>query len=1198
MLLDERPSPRGEVRKPMVVHPPLSHQHSRNFPTEESVPAELQIGDHISGIYAVTDILGQGGMGKVYKVHDESQNLDMAVKSPLLRLVRTEAHRESFVREAETWVNLDLHPHIVTCYYVRVWGGIPRVLAEFVGGGSLKKWIDERRLYEGKPEEAMERILDIAIQFAWGLHHAHERGIIHQDIKPANVILTPDGIVKVTDFGLAKAQAMAETTSTGEGQSALVSWRGMTRAYCSPEQASYQPLSHKTDIWSWGLSIMEMFVGQVTWPAGQAAAEVLASYLRTGWKGHTELPVPIMLSDLLKQCFQHAPKARPDDMLSVADTLQEIYRHLYRRPHPRQMPQAAELRADSSNNRALSLMDLGKREDAEAAWGSALQYDPLHIEATYNLGLLHWRTGRQTDLELIEKLKLVTVAQPSSWRAWYLLGSVQLERGDRELAETAFRKATQLSPRESEVEKVLASLEHIQSTGCVRTFEGHKSNVNAVAITPDGHYAVSGSGSYLVEEVSPSGEHLLVTLAQADDLTLKKVDHTIRIWDLDSGHCVGILSDPLSLPVYAIALTPDGRYVISGGGNFGLSLWSLFTGRRLCQYEGLLGGLFRGHKDSVNAVALTPDGHYAVSGSNDKTLRLWDIANSPARGVGTASCLRTFKGHRGAVTAVALTPDSLYVVSGSDDMTLRLWELSSGHCLRIFTGHQGGVNAVAVTLDGRYAMSAGLEHTLRLWELATGECQRVFSGHEESVNTVALTSDGRYAISGGADRTLRVWELNSGCCLRTFEVLEGPVLAVSVTPDGHYAVTGSTDNKLRLWQIRGIGRSVTTGALSRPLDAIEATRIAAGVQGWMDKAHKALKDRNFAEAGAALRHVRSLPGYERETSLMDLWHQVSLGGHRIGLRGVYCRRTCYNKTIEGHKDAVVSIVLTEDGSHAISGGVYGTLRVWETISGKCIRVFSAHDDLVKAIALTSDGRYVLSCSRDGSLRKCDLTNGRRVRTFRRHIFDWHKASVNALALTPDGHGMVSGSEDNTLRLWDMVSGRCLHIYKGHEGAVTAVAITRDGCHIVSGSSDKTLRLWELANNRCINVLRGHDGEVQTIAIAADGQHVVSGSSDKTLRLWSLGSGRCLQTLNGHEDAVLTVALTSDGRYAVSGSQDKTLRFWELTTGRCLRTLEGHTESVYGVAITLDGRYVVSGSLDTTLRLWELDWDYAFHNRSD
>ncbi len=194
---------------------------------EAQVAAEWQVGETLLELYEVTALLGEGGMGKVYKVHHKGWNVDLAVKSPRSEIFSTAGGKENFIREAETWVNLGLHPHTVSCYYVRTLGDIPRVFAEYVEGGSLSDWIRSRKLYEGGPEKALEKILDIAIQFAWGLDYAHERGLLHQDVKPANVMTTADGAAKVTDFGLAKARGLAgEQAAVVPGGSILVSVGG------------------------------------------------------------------------------------------------------------------------------------------------------------------------------------------------------------------------------------------------------------------------------------------------------------------------------------------------------------------------------------------------------------------------------------------------------------------------------------------------------------------------------------------------------------------------------------------------------------------------------------------------------------------------------------------------------------------------------------------------------------------------------------------------------------------------------------------------------------------------------------------------------------------------------------------------------------------------------------------------------------
>jgi serine/threonine protein kinase len=158
------------------------------------------------------------------------------------------------------------------------------------------------------------------------LHYAHEQGVIHQDVKPANVLLLADGTAKITDFGLAKARAVSgESFVADAGRSILVSAGGMTPAYCSPEQANKGPLSRKTDIWSWAVSMLEMFVGEVCWQSGSAAPEVLKRLdeLRIEGVGLPEMPE--RLRELIMVCFAVAPGKRPKDASEISHRMQEIY---------------------------------------------------------------------------------------------------------------------------------------------------------------------------------------------------------------------------------------------------------------------------------------------------------------------------------------------------------------------------------------------------------------------------------------------------------------------------------------------------------------------------------------------------------------------------------------------------------------------------------------------------------------------------------------------------------------------------------------------------------------------------------------------------------------------------------------------------------------------------------------------------------
>lgn len=353
--------------------------------------------------YRVLDEPLAGGMGLLYRVRHEVWGTDLAMKCPKPEHFRTAESRERFVTEAETWVKLGPHPHVCTCYYVRTIDEIPCVFAEYATGGSLRDWIYDRRLYAGGQSRSLIRIMDMAIQMAWGLEHAHSRKIVHQDVKPHNVVLDEHGTAKVTDFGLARARAAAvgvlqppadphATWQPGpwSGATVLVPHAGgLTPAYASPEQAERKPLNRRTDIYSFAVSVFEMFRGEVTWLVGPAVGMSLAGYRGAGATGEAWLPpLPDPLADLLERCLARDPERRPRSMAEVAAELGIIYREVTGAAYPRPEPAEADLLADELNNRALSLLDLAqtpeeaekRRAEAEETFLEALEADPGTLE--------------------------------------------------------------------------------------------------------------------------------------------------------------------------------------------------------------------------------------------------------------------------------------------------------------------------------------------------------------------------------------------------------------------------------------------------------------------------------------------------------------------------------------------------------------------------------------------------------------------------------------------------------------------------------------------------------------------------------------------------------------------------------------------------------------------------------------------------
>ncbi|MBN2147207.1 MAG: serine/threonine protein kinase [Anaerolineales bacterium] len=1121
---------------------------------EALVAPVWEIGDVILDLYEIKELYSGGGMGLVYKIHHRGWDADLAVKSPRTEYFQTDEHRKNFVREAETWVNLGLHPHIVCCYYVRTLGGIPRVFVEYVEGGSLKEWIDRRTLYQGGQEQALERMLNVAIQFAWGLQYAHEAGLVHQDVKPANVMMKPDGTARVTDFGLAKARSTTGEVPIMANQSILMSAGGMTPAYCSPEQAEHQPLTRKTDIWSWGVSILEMFVGEVTWLAGQAAAQALSGYLETGPEDKAIPAMPAALSALLQRCFLHNPDERPRDMVVIAATMQQIYARETGQAYARPAPQASELQADSINNKALSLYDLGHTAEAEALWQNNLKANPMHLETCYNLGLVEWRASKKDDLKFLKDLQAATASQ-DDWRLGWLMSQVHLERRDIVQAAAILERLPKDATARPEVATVLRHAGEFSRPkprlGWTET--EYAGNVNSVCLDAVGRNALSGSN-----------------------------DNTLSLWDGATGDCVRTFVGHGDV-VESVCLSVDRRFALSGSSDCTLKYWEVATGRCLRTLVG--------HTYSVNSVCLSADGRYALSGSGDNTLKFWNVSSG--------QCMRTFTGHTNGLLSVCLSLDGRYALSGSADKTLKLWELATGKCLRTFTGHTEFVNSVCLSADGCYALSGSNDRTLKLWEVATGKCVRTFIGHSNYVLSVCLSADGRYALSGSEDNTLKLWEVATGRCVRTFEGHSSWVLSVSLSADGRYAlsgcdyaISGSGDHTLKLWDVSpeycaafAVSHIVTSATAS------QFERLLAEAQ--------AARQRGEREAELrALQNARLVPGYEHNPEIREAWSQLSRQVRRASLRAGWLARTFI-----GHVDGVNSVCLSVDGRYALSGsgeiypdsqGTKYCLKLWDMATGKCLRTFEGHRSLVTSVCFSADGRYAFSGSEDNTIKLWELETGKCLRTI-----EGHTSKVMSVSLSRDGRYCFSASLDKTLRLWDISAllndavgtARCLWVYEGHGDEYhRTVCISADGRFALSGNNDKTIQLWELATGQLVRTLAGHGAVVQSVFLGGDGRYALSGSFDKTLKLWEVATGRCLRTFEGHTHYVNSVCLSADGQYALSGSKDTTIKLWDVATGQCLRTFEGHANSVISVCLSGDGRYALSGSEDKTLRLWELDWE--------
>ena len=309
-------------------------------------PVNWKTGDIILKHYQVIQLLGIGGYATVYLVKNTLTGDDYAVKVPNLRLAPRSQQQKLFFREIRTWLDLPQHANLTECYFFRSIDDRIVIFSEYVHGFSLDTLTVRRDLMN------LDRILDIAIQIAWGLGAAHKADLIHQDIKPANILIGPGDTVKITDFGLCRAhQVINVEDPIIVKDDASISTGVLTPAYCSYEQSARLKLDHRTDIWSFGLTLLTLFKGPPTWITGALGMEILNGFRKSPPStGYPVLPDP--MAKLIEKCLQKQLTQRWQSMEEVEFELHRMYREIIGKEYPRKKPEAVLKNFPISTHRA------------------------------------------------------------------------------------------------------------------------------------------------------------------------------------------------------------------------------------------------------------------------------------------------------------------------------------------------------------------------------------------------------------------------------------------------------------------------------------------------------------------------------------------------------------------------------------------------------------------------------------------------------------------------------------------------------------------------------------------------------------------------------------------------------------------------------------------------------------------------------
>ncbi|KAK2041575.1 WD40 repeat-like protein [Colletotrichum somersetense] len=289
------------------------------------------------------------------------------------------------------------------------------------------------------------------------------------------------------------------------------------------------------------------------------------------------------------------------------------------------------------------------------------------------------------------------------------------------------------------------------------------------------------------------------------------------------------------------------------------------------------------------------------------------------------------------------------------------------------------------------------------------------------------------------------------------------------------------------------------------------------------------------------------------------------------------------QTLEGHTNAVLSVVFCGDRMQLVSGSADRTIKIWDSATGQCIQTLHGHTDWIHSVAISSDSRHIASGSDDCTIKIWDSITGQCIKTL-----SGHTRRVCSVVFFSASLQLASASEDETIKIWDIPTGQCIHTLHGHAGCVHSVAVSSDTKHLASGSDDCTIKIWNSITGHCIKTLLGHTDQVHSIAFSDDGMQLASASRDATIKIWDRSTGQCVRTLEGHRQEVNSVIFSVDAMQLASASWDKTIKIWDRSTGQCVQTLTGHSLGVMSISFTSSNNMkLVSASYDLTVKIWDM-----------
>jgi WD40 repeat protein len=1167
--------------------------------------------------YELQKLVGQGGFGAVYRAHQGLLKRDVALKVILPQYANDPNFIRRFEAEAQLVSQLE-NIHIVPLYdFWRDPSGAYLVM-RWLRGGSLSDVLKKGHW----PIHDTARIVN---QLAIALAVAHRNGVVHRDVKPANILLDEEHNVYLADFGIAKElQHLSDYAAIIDKMESEMEGFIGSPDYISPEQILNQNVGPESDIYNFGLVIYELLTGKKPFE-GLPVSTLISKHLMSPLPNIQELrpDLPEELNQVIIKATAKDPTERYTDTLTLAAEYREALAQTTKE----------ELSELDKGTAAFDLGSLGLPDDFFAGQGEP--------ENPYK-GLRAFREGDAADFfgreDMVKRLLmrmnedglqsrfLALIGPSGSGKSSIMRAGLIPKLRNGAVRQSASWYIVDMVPGAYPMEELEAALLRIAVNPPPSLIQQMREDERGIARA--------------IKRVLSPDTTLLIVIDQFEEVfTMVNNEAERQLFLRGLAEAVNDMTCPVRIMMTMRAdfydrplLYPEFGKLISELAVTVLPLNTNELSRAITEPAERVGVIF--DRSLVNEII-------ADVSDQPSTLPLLQYALTELfeRREQRRLTREAYQAIGGVTGALARRADELYNImtpteqaavrqlflrlitpgEGTEDTRrrTRMDELLSlqvkSEVMQAVIDAYGQFRLLSFDRDPinrtptvEVAHEALIRQWTRLRDWLTESRDDLRLHRRLAAAAAEWQASGRessYLISGARLQQFEEWIQTSQIGLAEQErAYYDASLEERRRQDAAKAEQEKREASLRerarqfLIGLVAVMAIAMIGALSLSLFAFsqQAIAVANASTATIAQGQALLESDNAATSEANSRNLALISGAQLALANgdNDLAIRLGLEGNKAG-SNIASRRTLAEaayalgtRWIFSTEDRLEVVAYSPDGLSILAAGRDHDIYLIDAQAGTLIKKFTDHSDWVWDLAYSPDGTQAISASADTKVILWDIAAGQAIRTF-----EGHTAPVRGVAMSPDGTKIVSVSDDRTMIVWDAATGDILAQSEDTASVIIDVDVSPSGFSALTAHADGSVRFWNLQSAEPISILGaeqgGHTDQVWAVKYLPDESGFVSASQDSTIIRWSFETFAPVMRYVGHNARVTSLDISADASMIASSSEDNTIILWDMGTASIIHRFIGHSFLVYGVAISPDMRTLASGAWDNTVRLWDM-----------